>query len=52
VGRQDNQAGHPLLERQYLVGDLGELAPVADAWELAASQQLRSIGEIADQQKR
>ncbi|MGH3799922.1 MAG: hypothetical protein ACRDTD_07300 [Pseudonocardiaceae bacterium] len=52
VGRQDHQARHPLLECQYLVGGLGELAPVADAGDPVLFQQLRSVGEIADQQKR
>ncbi|MGH3671329.1 MAG: hypothetical protein ACRDSH_11940 [Pseudonocardiaceae bacterium] len=52
MSRQDDQTRHPLLEREYLVGGLGELATVADAGSLASFQQFRSVGEIADQQKR
>jgi hypothetical protein len=39
VGKQDDRARHPLLEGEYLVGGLGELAPVADAGKLASFQQ-------------
>jgi hypothetical protein len=31
VGGKDDQAGHPLLKREYLLSGSGELAPVADA---------------------
>jgi hypothetical protein len=37
VGGQDDQARHLLFEREDFAGGLGELAPVADAWYLAAS---------------
>jgi hypothetical protein len=49
---QDDQAGHPLLEGEYVVSGLGELAPAADAGKLAALEQLGSVGEVADQQQR
>jgi hypothetical protein len=52
VGWQDDQIRHPFLEREHLVGGVGELAAAADAWELPALQQVSSVGEIADQQQR
>ena len=52
VGRQDDEAGHSLLEGQNLIGGPGELAPVTDTGKLAPFQQLRAVAEIADQQQR
>jgi hypothetical protein len=52
VSWQDDQARHPLLQRQHLVGGLSELATSADTGKLAALQQVSPVGEIADQQQR
>jgi hypothetical protein len=52
VGGQDDQARHPLLQGEYVVGGFAEVAPVADTGKLASFQQVGSVGEVTDQQER
>src|SRR5712672_4537215 len=52
VGGQHDQAGLLLPQRKDLAAALGEQAPVADARELAALEDLRPVGEVPGQQQR
>jgi len=49
MGRQDGQAGHLLVEREDFAGGRGGPAPAARARNLAAFQQLGSLGEVPGQ---